>query len=374
MSSSRTTLAVAPLHLGSGLQAPLRQVPDPRDRRGVRHALPGLLAVGVAAVLAGARSFAAIGEWALETPAELLTELGVRRSARPSESAIRRALTRVDADILDAVIGAFCWSRTELVGGRRVIALDGKTVLGARTPTTAAPHPVAAFDHTTGTVLGQVVTAAKSNEIPAARDLLGLFDLDPVVVTVDAMQTWHDTATAIVAAGGRYGFTVKSNQPRLHTACKNLPWAQVSPHSHLSTTHGRRTRRTIKVVPAPGWITFAHAAQIAQIRRTVTRGRRRSVEVVYVITSADHRTAPPATLASGVRQHRDIENSLHWVRNVSFDDDRSQVRTGNAPRIMVTVRNTAISLLRLAGSTTIAAALRHLARDPHHPVTLILTC
>ena len=101
MSSSRIVSSRAPLHLGSGLVALLRQVPDPRDPRGVRHALAGLLAVGVAAVLAGARSFAAIGEWASETPAELLAELG---ATRPSESAIRRVFTRVDADILDTVI------------------------------------------------------------------------------------------------------------------------------------------------------------------------------------------------------------------------------------------------------------------------------
>ncbi len=215
MSSSRTAPSHAPLHLGSGLVALLGRVPDPRDPRGVRHALPVLLGIGVAAVLAGARSFAAIGEWVGETPAELLAELGASRSAKPSESAIRRVFTRVDADTLDAVIGAFCWSRTRVVGGRRVIALDGKTVRGARTPTRAAPHLIAAFDHTAGAVLGQVATAAKSNEIPAARDLLRLFDLNQVVVTVDAMHTQHDTATLIVAAGGDYVFTVKSNQ-RVH--------------------------------------------------------------------------------------------------------------------------------------------------------------
>jgi len=374
MSSSRTALSHAPLPSGSGLVPLLGRVPDPRDPRGVRHALPGLLAVGVAAVLAGARSFAAIGEWVGETCTELLCELGASRAARPSESAIRRAFTRVDADILDAVVGAFCWTRTQVVGGRRVIALDGKTVRGARTPTRTAPHLIAAFDHAAGTVLGQVATAAKSNEIPAARELLGLFDLNQVVVTVDAMHTQHDTAELIVAGGGDYVFTVKSNQPSLYAACKTLPWAKIDSHSLVSTGHGRRARRTIKVVAAPAWITFSHAAQVAQIRRTVTRAGRRSVEVVYVVTSADHRTAPPATVASWVRRHWGIENSLHWVRDVVFDEDRSQVRTGNAPRVMATLRNTAINLLRLAGWTTIAAALRHHARDPHRPVTLLLTC
>ena len=143
------------------------------------------------------------------------------------------------------------------------------------------------------------------------RDLLGLFDLNEVVVTVDAMHTQTDTAELIVGAGGDYVFTVKPNQPSLYAACKNLPWAQVTSHTAVSTGHGRRARRTIKAVAAPTWVTFAHAAQVAQIRRTTTRAGRRTVEVVYVITSADHRTAPPATLASWVRRHWGIENSLH---------------------------------------------------------------
>jgi predicted transposase YbfD/YdcC len=362
------------MHPRSGLVSLLGQVPDPRDPRGVRHALPVLLAVGLAAVLGGARSFVAIGEWVAEASTQMLAELGASRPARPSESAIRRAFTRVDPDVLDMVIGAFCWTRTQVVDGRRVIALDGKTVRGARTPTQTAPHLIAAFDHTAGTVLSQVATAAKSNEIPAVRALLRLFDLNRVVVTVDAMHTQSDTAEPIVSQGGDYVFTVKSNQPSLFAACKNLPWAQVHSHSTLSSGHGRRARRTIKVVAAPAWITFAHTAQVAQIRRTVTRAGRRSVEVVYIITSAQHRVAPPATLASWVRRHWGIENSLHWVRDVTFNEDRSQVRTASAPRVMATLRSTAISLLRLAGWTAIATALRHHARDPNRAITLLLTC
>ena len=101
-----------------------------------------------------------------------------------------------------------------------------------------------------------------------------------------------------------------------------------------TTGHGRRVTRTIKVVAAPAWVDFPGAAQIAQVRRTVTRGGTKSVEVVYLITSADHHAAPPATLAAWVQGHWGIENRLHWVRDVTFDEDRSQVRTGNAPQVM----------------------------------------
>jgi predicted transposase YbfD/YdcC len=352
----------------------LASVPDPRDPRGVRHALPVVLGLGLAAVLAGSQSFAAIGQWVADQPVQGLTELGLTGSARPNESTIRRAFARLDADELDRVLGAHLWTRTRQAGARRVVALDGKTVRGARTDTNVAPHLVAAFDHAAGAVLGQVAVAAKSNEIPAVRTLLASFDLDQAVVTLDAMHTQSDTARAITDAGGDYVFTVKLNQPSLYRACKHLPWAKVPAHTSTGTRGGRRATRTIKVVTAPTWVTFAGATQVAQLRRTTTRAGRTSTEVVYVITSADHHAAPPATLAGWVQGHWGIENRLHWVRDVTFAEDLSQVRTGNAPRVMATIRSTAISLLRLNGWTNIAAALRHHARHPDRPITCLLTC
>lgn len=232
---------------------------------------------------------------------------------------------------------------------------------------------MAGFDHATGVVLGQVAVGQRSNEIPAVRDLLAGLDVAGAVVTVDAMHTQTDTATLVTGAGGHYVFTVKANQPGLHTALKRLPWKHVPAHRVTVTGHGRRVTRTIKVVDAPAWISFADAVQVAQLRRTVTRGGKKTVEVVYLITSADHRIAPPQVLAAWVQGHWRVENQLHWVRDVTFDEDRSQVRTGNAPRVMATVRNTAISLLRLAGATNIARALRHHARNPERPVNLLLT-
>jgi predicted transposase YbfD/YdcC len=374
MSSSPTTPDRAQLPGRPDLLTLFRSVPDPRDPRGVRHPLGVILAVGVGAVLAGARSFAAIGEWVADQSGEVIAALGGGAANRPTESTIRRAFARLDANVLDRVLGVFMWTRTAVVAGRRVIALDGKTVRGARSAKTLAPHLVAAFDHTSGAVLGQVAVAAKSNEIPAVRDLLAYFDLAGAVVTVDAMHTQTDTASAITGAGGDYVFTVKKNQPGLYAASKNLPWKDVPGHRVSTTGHGRRVTRTIKVVAAPAWVHFAGAAQVAQVRRTVTRGGTKTVEVVYLITSADHHSAPPATLAAWVQGHWGIENRLHWVRDVTYDEDRSQVRTGNAPRVMATVRNTAISLLRLDGWTNIAEATRHHARDPERPVTLLLTC
>ena len=172
-----------------------------------------MLAVAVAAVVAGCRSFAAIGQWAAEAAAEHLAEFGLTRAGAPDESTLRKLFARIDADALDGAVGRWMWTLTRIVDGRRVIALDGKTVRGARTrPDGKAPHLIAAFDHASGAVLGQVAVDAKSNEIPAARTLLAGLELTGVTVTMDAMHTQTETATHITEAGGDYVLTVKGNK------------------------------------------------------------------------------------------------------------------------------------------------------------------
>ena len=148
----------------------LAQVPDPRKRRGRRHPLAGLLAAGIAAVIAGSKSFAAIGQWAADAGPEVLAVLGAVRGAA-EESTFRRAFAVVSPDVLDRVLGAWLWTRAVRADGRLVIAIDGKTVRGAKNKDGKAPHLVAALAHGIGAVLGQVAVDEKSNEIPAVRDL-----------------------------------------------------------------------------------------------------------------------------------------------------------------------------------------------------------
>ena len=194
-----------------------------------------------------------------------------------------------------------------------VIAVDGKTVRGAKDKDGKAPHLVAALAHGIGAVLGQVAVDAKSNEIPAVRDLLKAFaSLASAVVTIDAMHTQHDTAQVILGRGADYVMTVKGNMPALYRQLKKLPWARIPAVSSVSTDHGRRARRTIKVALAPASIGFDGAAQVAQLRRTVTRKGKKTVEVVYLITS--DRDADPATVAAWARRHWHIENKLHRAR------------------------------------------------------------
>jgi len=148
-----------------GLLAVLAKVSDPRCRRGVRHQLAVVLALAVCAVLAGARSFTAIAEWAADADEQTLARLGVT-GAVPSESTIRRVLQRLDADAFDELAGAWAAQRTAPARGtRRAIAVDGKTLRGSAHGGEGGRHLLAAFDHAHGVVLGQAEVGAKTNEV-----------------------------------------------------------------------------------------------------------------------------------------------------------------------------------------------------------------
>jgi predicted transposase YbfD/YdcC len=274
--------------------------------------------------------------------------------------------------VLDRVPGAWLWTRAVQAGGRLVIAVDGKAVRGARGKDGKAPHLAAALAHGIGAVLGPGAGQEKSNEIPAVRELLRAFTgLAGAVVTIDAMHTQGDTAQVIPGRGAGYLMTVKGNMPTLYRQLKKLPWARIPAISAVSTGHGRRARRTVKAALAPAWIGFEGAAQVAQLRRTVTAKGKKTVEVACLITS--ERDADPGALAAWVRSHWHIENKPHWVRDVTYQEDKSLARTGNAPRVMATLRSLAISLLRLDGHVNIAAANRHHARDPQRTLQLLQT-
>jgi hypothetical protein len=162
----------------------LAGLPDPRKRRGRRHGITAVLAVAVCAVLAGARSFAAIGEWAADVPGDVLAALRVRRDPLtgtrqpPGESTLRRVLTGIDTAVLDGLVAAWLSGHQLPIPGRRLraVAVDGKTLRGSG-PAGAQVHLLAALDHNSGAVLAQVRVDGKSNEISAFQPLLERVDL-----------------------------------------------------------------------------------------------------------------------------------------------------------------------------------------------------
>ncbi len=261
--------------------------------------------------------------------------------------------------------------------GRRVIALDGKSLRGARDGAGNLTHLLSALCQQSGTVLGQLSVGAKTNEVPVLAKLLDTMDITGAVITADALHTQHGTAEYIVSRGAHYILTVKNNQRNLRKRLKALPWKQVPVlATDREHRHGRTATRSLKATAIAAGIGFPHAVQVLQLTRKTRRhpGARLHTEIVYAVTSLSATDAHPSQVTGWLRGHWGIENRIHWVRDVTFDEDRSQVRTNAGPQVMATLRNTALSLLRLAGQTSIAAALRHHSRDPHRPITLLLSC
>jgi predicted transposase YbfD/YdcC len=195
-----------------------------------------------------------------------------------------------------------------------------------------------------------------------------------VVVTADALHTHADTAAHLVTAKrAHYLFTVKANQPTLLARCQQLAWHNVPVLDRTRDRgHGRVELRTLKAVTV-GPFGLPHAAQVIQLtrkRRDLHTRRWRTV-IVYAITSLTHAQASPARLADLIRGHWSIENGLHHVRDVTFAEDASQVRTDNAPHVMACLRNLIISTLHQSAPGTIAAALRHHSRDPTRPLATL---
>jgi predicted transposase YbfD/YdcC len=338
------------------------------------------LAAAVCAVLAGARSYVGIAEWAHDLPLSVRVRLGIGRCA-PSESTFRRILQIVDAHTLDTVVSSWLAKRSglepEANPALRAIAVDGKTARGSRAPDQPARHLLAAFEHTSGVVLGQTEVDDKSNEITAFAPLLDRIDLTDTVITADALHTQDRHATYLHERGGHYVFIVKNNRPKLRAQLAGLPWRDI-PVLDLSQdkSHGRVESRTLKLTAIDSGIIFPHAQLAAQIVRrrrpnTSTATGTGHTETVYAVTDLGFGDIRADQLAEIIREHWSIENKLHWIQDVTFAEDHSQIRTGNGPAVMATLRNFAVSRHHLDGRTNIAAACRHTSRHPIRAADLL---
>ena len=353
-----------------GLLQALAAVPDPRDRRGCRHSLQSVLFLALSAVLAGARSYAAIADWAA------VAEPAVRVCADPPHArTFRRLLSRLDPVALQAVLTGWVLSRRDaaatpatvaagpLAEQRRVLAADGKTLRGARSPDGAQVKVFGVYDHAHCLVLTQSAVL-DGDEIAAFTTALAtLPDLQEVVVTADALHCQREHATWLRKRGGHYLFTVKGNQPTLRRALAALPWAQVAGSRRRQSAHGRTESRSVKVIDldgSPAAALFPHATRAIKVvrRRRANHTGKTSTEVVYAITSLTYRQADPQLLATWIQGHWGIENRVHHVRDVTQGEDASRIRTGTGPEVMAVLRNTALNLHRLDGHTNIASAQR----------------
>lgn len=217
-----------PLDGAGGLFEVLRDLVDPRKCRGKRHSLTSILAIAACATLCGAKSLVAIGQWASELPRGTLQRLGCPRSRPPCESTIRRTMAKIDVAEMERKVGAWMAQQTTMSG--RGVAMDGKTVRGAKDGTDRAPHLVSAVMHGTGEVVAQTRVADKTNEIKSVKPLLMDLDLRGAIVTGDAMFTQVAIAKYLVEEKeADYLFTAKDNQPTLRRDIEDLGLEALSP-------------------------------------------------------------------------------------------------------------------------------------------------
>ncbi|MBV6699496.1 ISAs1 family transposase [Kitasatospora aureofaciens] len=342
-------------------------MPDPRRRRGVRHPFVAVLLVAASAVVAGARSYAAIGQWSANAPQHALARLGARvvgaLSVRvaPSAATIRRVVGLVCPGGLADLTGAD-------PAGSDSVAIDGKAARGSRHGQTPAAHLLAAMT-SDGRTVTQLRVPDKTNEITCFTALLVPFDLRGVTVTADALHTQRAHARFLVEEKkAHYLLVVKANQPELHRRLRSLPWKDVTARRYdREIGHGRRETRVTRALTVTDLgLDFPHAAQAVRILRhrtdlttgTVTR------QTVYAITDLTSHQASPQRLGRLARSQWTIENRLHFVRDTTFAEDASKIHTGHGPENMSTLRNLAINALRAAGHRNIAAGIRHASYEP----------
>ena len=215
------------------LREQLGHLPEPRGGRRQLHPLPTVLTIALAATLAGARGYLAISEYAARLTQPQLKRLRAyfdRRQQRfvaPSEPTFRRVLQQVDPVALEQAFSA--WVQASAPADEP-LAIDGKTLKGARRGDGRQTHLLAALFPQQGTVLAQRAVEAKSNEIPALRELLAPLSIEGRVVTADALHTQRETARFLVEEkGAHYLFTVKDNQKTLANDLKAFDWESILP-------------------------------------------------------------------------------------------------------------------------------------------------
>lgn len=347
----------------SKLVAALAVVPDPRRQcKNLRHRLVDVLVLGFCGVLCGCEDFIEIEKFgrAKEDFFRRFLELP---SGIPSHDTFRRVFQAVCPQALQRCL--IHW----LKGVRQaappgadgeVVAIDGKTLRRTfdRAQGLGALHLVSAWATANGFTLGQVAVDGKSNEITAIPQLLALLDLKDCVVTIDAAGCQKEIATQIVAKEADYVLALKDNQPTLYAQAADHfvqqleaanPDGKMRRHREVEKGHGRTETRTTYVAPASQemvasglWLGLASVVMV--IRQCVDHATgKTSEEVRYFISSLP---AKVKRLARAVRQHWSIENGLHWVLDVAFNEDRMRQRDRHGIENLALLNRLAVSLLR----------------------------
>ena len=366
-----------------GLRRSLGALTDSRHPKGLRYELDSLLLLIVLAKLSREDQPVGIADWVSARRDLLKSALGLAWSKMPHHDTYRRILGgAVDPEEFDQVVGRYLTERRG-VGWSVLLTFDGKTLRGTITAENPrGEHLLAAYLPEEGIVLMQVACGDKDNEISQAPVLLGYLDLRGQlrgkVVVGDAMHTQRALSIQILAAKADYLWFAKENQPSLRRDIEQLFAADPSTvlggrvandfrtFRTVNKGHGRLETREITVSSElKGYSDWPGLEQVFRLerRRVAAHRGKVEIEVVYGLTSLSPERASAAWLLYLTRAYWGIENGLHGRRDVTFREDRTRLTRGKAGRVMASINNLVIGLLRHAGHTNLAQARRRYNAD-----------
>lgn len=364
-------------------------LPDPRVERTKEHLLIDILTVGLCAVLCGGEGWTDMATFGQAREPWLRTFLALPNGI-PSHDTFGRVFAALDPQAFGAAFVAWVRAVAPQTAGE-VVAIDGKTLRRShdRAKGKAALHLVSAWADASGLVLGQVAVADKSNEITAIPALLRLLDVRGCTVTIDALGCQTAIARQIVDQGGDYVLALKDNQPTLHDDVRAIfaearatGFAGLAPQHHSAAKatdkdHGRLEIRRSWTISDPAVLAYLDEAGrwaglggIGLVEAERRLGDQRSVEVRHYLLSAP---LDAATFGAIARRHWGIENKLHWVLDVTCNEDASRVRTGHAAQNLAALRHLALNLLRRDTTRTGSVATKRFraALDQGYLTTLL---
>ena len=346
----------------SWFAASFAEVHDPRTGNAKRHDLLEVLTIALTASVCGAEHCSDFADFAADRE-DLFREFLRLENGIPSHDTFSRIFRLLDAEAFSTCFGAFVEALGEV--GEGVVAIDGKTLRRSfDSATERSPLAVVtAFASATHMVLGQqgFRVGAGDSEIVAARALLQCLDLSGQLVTADAIHCQNETAQVILDRGGDYLLRLKDNRPALAaTVAEYFADPEVRAELPAAETadadHGRLEVRRARVSHDLSWLKGPRRAAgdlgllpglacLGMIEATVTRGGKTSTARHYHLSS---RPLSPQAYLDAARAHWSIENSLHWVLDMTFDEDRARNRKDNGPQNLAILRKLALNMLKRA--------------------------